>query len=73
MTAPFNPHPHPLIWAILIGMIGVAIAMPFVRREDWLGWVSFIAITGFAVFLWVTLIVGFSVRVVEWIRSKRHR
>ena len=71
MTAPLNPHPHPLIWAILIGMVGFAIAMPFARREDLLGWISFMAIAGFAIFLWATLIVGLSIRLVEWLRNKR--
>lgn len=72
MTAPFNPHPHPLIWLIVIGMLGFAIAMPFARREDWLGWISFLAIAGFAVLLWSVLIVGLCIRFLEWRRSRRN-
>jgi len=69
MTAPFNAHPQPVQWAIILGLPLVALAMPFARRDDWIGWAAFLVIASYAVFLWVVLIVGLSLRFLEWYRG----
>lgn len=59
MTAPFAPPPtrrQLLIWFILCAF---AIAMPFVRREDWMGTIAFAIVTGCAIGVWAILIYGF--------------
>ena len=49
MTAPFAP---PLPWevkAIVLGSLAVAVAMPFARRNDWVGWIAFTTLAAAAV------------------------
>jgi hypothetical protein len=53
---------------IVLAIIAVALAMPFGRRDDWLGWVALFTIWGSALFLWATLIVAFVRRIIEWYR-----
>lgn len=60
MTAPFAPPPSRPVLFVLFAMGVMAIAMPFGRREDWLGWVAFLAIAACAVGIWGLLILGFT-------------
>ncbi len=71
MTAPFNPHPHPLIWAFVVGLAVVVMASPFGRRDDWLGWISLLAVAAAAVFMWATLISGLAMQIAKWFKNKR--
>ncbi len=50
MIAPFNPHPHPKQWAIVLGLPVVALATPFARRDDRIGQTAFLVIASHAVF-----------------------
>ena len=62
LTRPITPG---LIFVMLILPL-MALAMPFARREDWIGWVAFLTICLGAVGLWVLLIFG-------WISNLRAR
>jgi len=55
MTAPFSPHPPRIVWLICLGFVAVAVAMPFARRDDLLGWLSLSVVLAFAVILWALL------------------
>ncbi len=69
MTAPFNPHLHPVQWTVVLGLPVVALALPFARREDWIGWTACVVLAGYAIFLWGALVVGMSLRLIEWYRG----
>ncbi len=70
MTAPFSSHPPPLVWLIAIGTISMAIAIPFGRRDDWLGWLAFLWMASFAIALSAILIFGIARNVVAWCCTK---
>jgi hypothetical protein len=70
MTVPFLHQPMPLARFLSIGLLVVAIAMPFGRRNDLLGWVAFLWIAFFALALWVILIIGVARSVLAWYRDK---
>lgn len=70
MTAPFAPPPHPVVWTITIGLIAVTVALPFARRDDWLGWLALCTIAGVSILLWAILIVGLLGRIVAWYRDR---
>jgi hypothetical protein len=70
MSAPFAPPPHPVVWFVVTGIILVAIAMPFGRRDDWLGWVAFVLVWVVALGLWTLLIGGALRTFIEWYRDK---
>lgn len=70
MTAPFSPHPPPLVWFIVIGILSVPIAMPLGRRNDWLGWLALLWVAGFAIALCAILVFGIVSNVVAWYRTR---
>lgn len=70
MTAPFAPPPSRPVLFVLVAMGVTAVAAPFGRREDWLGWVAFLAIAACAVGIWALLIWGFARTFLE---SRRKR
>jgi hypothetical protein len=41
MTAPFAPPPSRTTLIILIGLVAAALAAPFARRENAMGWFAF--------------------------------
>ena len=49
MTAPFAPPPPWEVKAIVLGSLAVAVAMPFARRNDWVGWIAFTTLAAAAV------------------------
>jgi len=59
MTPPRTRPITPGLLFVMIGMLATAIAMPFVRREDWIGWIAFGIVAVFAIGLWALLIRGF--------------
>ena len=71
MTAPFAPPPSTPQITIVIAIIAFAIAMPFARHPDWIGWIAFLTITASAVALWSLLIWGIGRAIVEWWRKRR--
>jgi hypothetical protein len=66
-------HPHPIQWLVVIGIIAVAIAIPFRRRDDWLGWIGLLTIAAVAIGLWGALIWSFIQSVIEWWRNRSRR
>jgi hypothetical protein len=71
MTAPFAPPPSQLQVIFTVGLIAFAIAMPFVRREDGIGWIAFLASAAFAVGLWVMLLWGMARAILRWWHGER--
>ena len=67
MTAPFAPHPPRLLLYICGFSIFLAIALPFVRRDDWF---FLLAIGAFGVVLWTILIWDFARAVSKWWRNR---
>lgn len=65
-----SPHFPWQMKAILIATVAVAIAMPFGRREDWIGWLAFLVMAASAVGLWAILIWGFTQRIIDWWRGR---
>jgi nitrate reductase NapE component len=59
MTAPFAPPPKRFFHVFLAGALAVAVAAPFARRDDAIGWIAFLTIAAAAVGLWGVLTVGF--------------
>lgn len=70
MTAPFAPPPPWPVVAVLIGMVVVALAMPFMMRDDWLGWVAFPLTAAVAVGLWGLLGWGLTRATLRWWRRR---
>ena len=64
------PHFPWQVRAVLIAMVAVAVAMPFGRREDWIGWLAFLVIAASAIGLWALLIWGFTQEIIEWWRRR---
>lgn len=56
MTAPFAPPPHPVLLIVIGVAICFAAAMPFVRRDDWLGWAAFAVMIAVNMILWGVLL-----------------
>ena len=69
MTAPFAPPPPREVWWIMATLAVLTLAKPFGRRENWLGWVSFLVICAVAAGLGGLLIVGAIRRFCEWRRG----
>lgn len=65
MTAPFAPPPPRPVIVVLILLGLFVIALPFGRREDWLGWVAFLVIAAVAVTLWGILLWGVVRKIIE--------
>jgi hypothetical protein len=59
MTPPQTRPLTPALLFVIVGSLAMAVAMPYVRREDWIGWIAFGTIVVFAIGLWVLLIRGF--------------
>jgi ABC-type uncharacterized transport system permease subunit len=55
---------------ILLGIVAVAVAMPFGRREDWLGWTVFLTMAAVAAGLWGLVLCGFARAILQRRRSK---
>ena len=73
MTAPFAP---PMSWegkAILWGFLVVALAIPFGRREDWIGWAALSALLAVVVGMWALLIRGMAFHTLRWWRQRAGR
>jgi len=70
MTAPFAPPPSRAFVLVTFGLAAVAIAMPFVRRNDWIGWIAFLTFVVVAIGLWMILIWGFARAAIEWWRNR---
>ena len=58
MTAPFAPPPSRAILAVVATMLAVAIAAPFARRDDWMGWIAFVTLVAANAVLWGLLVWG---------------
>lgn len=69
MTAPLTPQPSWPAAVILICGVAVAIAMPFGRRTDFVGWAAFLTIAAAAIGLWGLLIYGFCRAFAQWLRK----
>jgi hypothetical protein len=70
MTAPLTRPPSRLTVIILIGLVAVTAAMPFARREDWLGWMALVTIGAVALGLWMLLLWGFARAILQRWRSQ---
>lgn len=70
MTAPFAPPIARPVLFVLFAMGVMAIAAPFARREDWLGWVAFLAMAVCTLGVWGLLIMGLARAFLE---SRRKR
>ena len=46
MTAPFAPPPPWEVKAVLLGMLVVAVAIPFAGREGWIGGTASLGVAG---------------------------
>ncbi len=51
------------------GLVAAAIAIPFARRDDWVGRLSFIVLALVAVTLWAILLNGFVRSILAWARD----
>lgn len=71
MTAPFAPPPSRPMLAVLAATLLLVVAMPFGRREDWLGWAAFAAFIAANVLLWGVLTVRAAGAALDW-RRDRH-
>jgi hypothetical protein len=60
VTAPIAPPPSRQFVLLVLGLIAFAIAMPFVRRDDWIGWVALLIMAAVAIGSWILLIWGSS-------------
>jgi hypothetical protein len=52
VTAPFAPPPSRTIIAFLVALFAAMAAVPFARREDWLGWVAFATLVAANLVMW---------------------
>lgn len=66
----FGPPPSPIVIWVVIGFLVVAVAIPFGRRDDWIGWTAFLAIALAAIGMWVLLIWGWTRAFIEWWRKR---
>lgn len=64
------PHFPWQVRAILIAMVAVAVAMPFGRREDWIGLLAFLIVWTSAIGLWALVIGRFLQKILEWWRHR---
>ena len=71
MTAPFAPPPSRPIVAVTLGMVAVAVAMPFARRDDAIGWIAAAVVLGAAVGIWSLLLWGLGRATLQWWRDRR--
>lgn len=58
MTAPLAPPPSRLGLSVIMALTCVAAAIPFGRREDWLGWLAFLVVAAAAAWVWGVLLWG---------------
>jgi len=66
----------PLTWevkAVLAGMLALVITIPFVRREDWVGWLALSALFACMVGMWALLIRGMVFHTLQWWRRRGER
>jgi hypothetical protein len=70
MAARFSSLPPLLVWFLSIGAFLSAVAIPFGRRNDWLGWIALLLIAFFAICIWAMLIIGITKSVLAWYRDK---
>lgn len=57
MTPPMTRPMGPML-IILGGGIAVGLAIPFARRDDWLGWFSLAVVAIVSVFFWSMYLLG---------------
>ncbi len=69
MTAPFAPPPSRSVVIIVVGLVAVAVAIPFGRRDDWAGWVAFLTVAAVAVGCWGLLMRGAMRAILQWWRG----
>jgi hypothetical protein len=70
MTAPFAPPPPRPGVMILFGMAAVAAAIPFARRNDWVGWIAFLSVAAVAAGIWGLLAWGVVRAILQWRRGR---
>ena len=73
MTAPITPSLTWEVKAVLAGMLAFLIAIPFVRREDWVGRLALLALFGCMVDMWILLIRGIALHTLRWWRCRGER
>lgn len=71
MTAPFATPPSRSMVAFALGGVLVAAVMPFVRREDVLGWIALAVLTSAAIGIWALLLWGAGRGLLRWWRNRR--
>ena len=70
MTSPFAPPPTRRMIAVLVAMLLLFVAMPFGRRDDWLGWAAFAAFIAANALLWGVLILRAGEALLDWWRNR---
>jgi hypothetical protein len=49
------------------------IALPFGRRDDWIGWIAFSVVAGITIGIWALLIRGMALNKIRWWRDRSAR
>lgn len=70
MTAPFAPPPTWEAKAIASGTMAVAVAAPYARRDDGVGWFAFSIIVAGALAFWTVCARGMVLNAIRWWRSR---
>lgn len=70
MTSPFAPPPPWEAKAIVSGMLAFVVAVPYARRDDWIGRIARFTIFAVALGLWALLIRGMVLNTIRWWRSR---
>lgn len=69
MTAPFAPPPSKRLILVVAGMLLFGLVIPFVRRDDWIGWAAFSIVILLDILLWGLLTWLFFKTVLKWWRK----
>jgi hypothetical protein len=67
---------QPVTWevkSLLVGVLVLVIAIPFGRREDWIGWLALFAVLACAMGMWALLIRGIVFHTPQWWRRRGER
>jgi hypothetical protein len=71
MSRPFSAHLAPQVfWFIAIAFVLTAVAIPFAKRDDWIGWIARLWIAALAIALSTMLIIGTVRAAIAWYRDK---
>ena len=70
MTPPLTA---PVPWeakAISLGLLAFVVAIPYLRRGDWIGWIALSTTAAVAIGIWALLIRGMALNTIRWWRNR---